>query len=535
MGDTDYDGNGFHDSDDGVFGDPGSGAGSVSDYDNWDWKQIMAAINGMSAGTDSASNLSHAKSVSDPQSLQDAADAFYQVQMTIAGVAKALKDQADALAGDDGPWKGDAADAFHDMMTTFSKQVQSNADVLGGGSAGGNSVPQQLADNAVNLTNAQNKIVDIDNWYAHQAVLMGVTPMDNGLIPVSKKPELVKMMSNDMRAVLKSLAGEYQVTIDSVKSPSGVTSPTGTPPPTDGGPDTDGPDITIPPPTSGSDAPPPPDYQAPDLSAMPFPGGTGTGGPTNFDPNSAGGLNPNALSTNGPLSSAPTPYSGGLGTGGGGMPFSNKLLSAPGGSDLNGPGSDTLDPNALDNLLNPNSSGSPSPFPDSTGVGAGGGLGAGDGLGAGGGLGAFNPAAFGGGSGTGGTGGLPKTNFATSPKSLKSTTPEEFPGEEGVGGGAGLGGGAGIGDNLKSPAGFPGGTSTESGLPSSLSGADGLGDSLQSNGPASFAPYSGDTGVGGAGSTAGAGSGMPMSPGMGGMGGGAGQPNGSGERSDASA
>ena len=73
-----------------------------------------------------------AKSVSDPQSLADAANAFYQVQMTLSGVQKALNDQANALAGDDGPWKGDAANEFLDIMDTFSKQVKANVDVDGG-------------------------------------------------------------------------------------------------------------------------------------------------------------------------------------------------------------------------------------------------------------------------------------------------------------------------------------------------------------------------------------------------------------------
>ncbi|WP_329457205.1 WXG100 family type VII secretion target [Streptomyces sp. NBC_01497] len=517
MGDTDYNGGGFHDSDDGVFGDPGQGGGSVSDYDNWDWKQIMAAINGMSAGTDSSSNESHAKSVSDPQTLQDAANAFYQVQMTLTGISKALSDQAKALAGDDGPWKGDAADAFHDMMQTFSKQVQSNADVLGGGSGGGHSVPQQLADNAVNLVNAQNKIVDIDNWYANQAVLMGVTPMDNGLIPISQKPELVKMMSEDMRAVLKSLAGEYQVTIDSVHSPSGVTSPTGNPNGT-GNPNTDGPDINIP--DNGPqnyNAPPPPDYKAPDLSGMGFPGGTGTGGPSNFNPSGAAAFDPNGLKMN---TANPSPFSGGTGTGGSGANFPN-LAAFPGGTDTGG--SDTLDPNALDNLLNPNASS----FPGSTDVGAGDGLGSGDGIPA------FSPSAFGGSPGTGGTGNLPKTNFATNPDAFNEDLPaEDFPGELGVGG-ATSGLGDGLGDGLGSPAAFPGGTSTESGLPSSLSGADGLKNAaLHTGGPASdfAAPFTGGTDV-----SSGTG-GMPMGGMGGGMGGGAGQPGtGSGERSDASA
>ncbi|WP_268984510.1 WXG100 family type VII secretion target, partial [Streptomyces fuscigenes] len=515
MGDTNYDGGGFHDSDDGVFGDPGQGGGSVSDYDNWDWKQIMAAINGMAAGTDSDSNESHAASVSDPQTLQDAADAFYQVQVTLSGIAKALSDQAKALAGDDGPWKGDAADAFHDMMQTFSKQVQSNADVLGGGSGGGHSVPQQLADNAVNLTNARNKIVDIDNWYANQAVLMGVQPMDNGLIPIHEKPQLVDMMTSDMRAVLKSLAGEYQVTIDSVHSPSGVNSPVGggdqPPPDTTGGPDVHVPDFQMP-----DSAPPPTAFNAPNLSGMPFPGSTDTGGPTGFNPSDASQF-PGMDSK-----FSPTPFSGGTGTGGPGSAFPNAAFAKmPGAGDgLGGDGSDLLDPNALDGLLNPNAS--PTGFPGSTGVG--------DGTG---GLGpmAFSPTGFNSGTSTGGTGKLPSFSSGLSPKAFSSDLPaEDFPGALGTGGAGskfGAGGTGGIG-GLK-PTAFPGSKSTESGLPDSLKSPAFDNAALETGGPEGLAaPYTGGTGTGG--------QGMPMMPGMGGgMGGGAGQGAGGGEPSDASA
>ena len=77
---------------------------------------IEAAINGMSAGVDNSGNQDHAQAVSDPASLQAAADAFYTVQQTLSDIAKSLSDQANALAGPNGPWTGDAADSFIDMM-----------------------------------------------------------------------------------------------------------------------------------------------------------------------------------------------------------------------------------------------------------------------------------------------------------------------------------------------------------------------------------------------------------------------------------
>ncbi|MGW4995618.1 WXG100 family type VII secretion target, partial [Streptomyces mirabilis] len=230
MADTNYNQGGFtQGSDGGVYGDPSSGGGSVSDYDTWDWKQIMAAINGGAAEVENSENLAHARSVSDPATLQNAANVFLQVQLTLQTVGQSLADQAKALAGDNGPWKGVAADAFLNMMNTFSRQILANADMLSGGSTGLHSVPQQLANNGVNLSNGKDLLRQIDSYYANQAVLMGVQPMSNGLIPISQKPQLVDMMTNDMRKVLKSLAAEYQVTIDTIHSPPGVTSPISNP------------------------------------------------------------------------------------------------------------------------------------------------------------------------------------------------------------------------------------------------------------------------------------------------------------------
>ncbi|MBC3841046.1 hypothetical protein GXW82_14425 [Streptacidiphilus sp. 4-A2] len=235
MSSTDYNSGGFTQGGDGtVFGDPSSDPGSIQDYNTWDWKQIEAAINGMSAGVDNSANQEEAQSVSDPQSLQNAADIFYQVQVALSGVAQALTDQAKALAGDNGPWSGDAADSFLTMVDTFSKQITATADVLSGGTSGADSIPQQLANNAVNLQNAQQKISEIDTYYANEAVKSGVTPMSNGLIPISQRPQLVEWMDEDMRAVLKSLASEYQVTIDSVRSPGAINSPLGNNPPSTG-------------------------------------------------------------------------------------------------------------------------------------------------------------------------------------------------------------------------------------------------------------------------------------------------------------
>ncbi|RRQ74689.1 hypothetical protein CQW39_28315 [Streptomyces griseofuscus] len=458
MGSPDYNTGGFSDSGDGIFADPGNDPGSIDDYNSWDWKQIMAAINGMSAGTGSDANQERAKGISDPQSLMDAAGHFLNAEVVLAGIAKSLADQANALAGENGPWKGAAADAFCDMINTFSRQVKATADVLSGGEAG-NSVPQQLANNSVNLYNAQVKIADIDAWYADQAVKMGVKPMSNGLIPIHEKPQLVEMMTSDMRAVLKSLAGEYQVTIDSVHTPPPVTSPTDSPDVPDNVPDVPEPDLTGPN-LPDVNAPDPQAFSAPDTSGLPDPEIPGV------DPMSA-------LAT-------PSPYSGGTGVGG----------DAPGldGLPKDALGNDTLDPNALDKALNP------AAFPGGSNLDDG--------------LPTFSPTSFPGGLNTGtGDGKFPTLadNLAEDPASWSDTggLPEDFPGDTGVGGTGGLNAGEGLGD--VAPEQFPGGLDTESGLPEGLASPSLLDNALES--PALDGLSEGEQGLGTGG--------MPMMPGMG--------------------
>ncbi|MGM0351666.1 WXG100 family type VII secretion target, partial [Streptomyces sp. Adlamb9] len=458
MGSPDYNTGGFSDSGDGIFADPGNDPGSIDDYNSWDWKQIMAAINGMSAGTGSDANQERAKGISDPQSLMDAAGHFLNAEVVLAGIAKSLADQANALAGENGPWKGAAADAFCDMINTFSRQVKATADVLSGGEAG-NSVPQQLANNSVNLYNAQVKIADIDAWYADQAVKMGVKPMSNGLIPIHEKPQLVEMMTSDMRAVLKSLAGEYQVTIDSVHTPPPVTSPTDSPDVPDNVPDVPDPDLTD---------PNLPDVNAPDPQAFSAPDTSGLQDP------SMPGLDPmNALAT-------PSPYSGGTGVDG----------DAPGldGLPQDALGNDTLDPSAFDKALNP------SAFPGGSHLDDG--------------LPTFSPTSFPGGLNTGtGDGKFPTLadNLAEDPASWSDTggLPEDFPGDTGVGGTGGLNAGEGLGD--VAPEQFPGGLGTESGLPEGLASPSLLDNALES--PALDGMSEGEQGLGTGG--------MPMMPGMG--------------------
>ncbi|MGW6911546.1 hypothetical protein ACWGCY_44995, partial [Streptomyces sp. NPDC054940] len=226
----------------GIFGN-NSVMGSPNDYDTWDWKQIEAVIVGAS-NLASGQEQDRAHSVATPQSLYDAGNAFQFVQEVLQMVSENLVAQAKALAGNtDSPWQGTAADSFMTMMETFSKQVASSANALSGGSMSA-SVAQTLVDAGNNLAVAQANIVTIDQWYAQQAQIIGIKPMKNGLIPVSKSPEIVKMMTDDMRKVLHTLAGQYsaetrtlnQVSTTNITSPlSGIT-PNLTPPPGTGKP-----------------------------------------------------------------------------------------------------------------------------------------------------------------------------------------------------------------------------------------------------------------------------------------------------------
>ncbi|GHB68351.1 hypothetical protein GCM10010377_68960 [Streptomyces viridiviolaceus] len=223
----DYNQGGFHQDDTGIYADP-SVQGSTADYDSWDWKQIMAAITGGSNLTPGAGGDTRASAVSDPKTLVKAANDFQYVQEVMAMVAKSLADQSKALAGGDGaPWQGAAADAFMDTMSTFSKQVANNADALNGGSTG-SSVGQNLVWSANALLVAQANIHAIDAWYANEAARLGVKPMANGLMPISQKPELVQMMTDDMRAELKKLATNYAQVSQNLSrvQPKPVTPPT---------------------------------------------------------------------------------------------------------------------------------------------------------------------------------------------------------------------------------------------------------------------------------------------------------------------
>ncbi|WP_077193690.1 hypothetical protein [Streptomyces lydicus] len=317
--------NGFDKGDDGALYAAPSQASSVNDYDTWDWKQIEAAISGGAAMADT-SDHGRANGVSDPATLVEAGNIFYRVQLVLEMVSKSLDEQSTALAGASGPWRGEAAEAFLAAMGTFSHQVSAIAGVLSGGSSHLNSVPNQLVRNGNQLAEARARIAAIDAWYAQQAQIQGVKAMSNGLIPVSKNQTIVNMMTRDMREVLKSLARQYQFTVDAVRPPSNVT-----------------------PPVKGPASPPSP-ANAPQPPHMPLagpgglPSGAGSGLPSAspseappVQPFTAPGAGP---STAGLPTDAPAPAGAGMplgfpgapsvGPGGAGMP----ALDSPGGTGM---------------------------------------------------------------------------------------------------------------------------------------------------------------------------------------------------------
>ncbi|MFI0227187.1 hypothetical protein [Streptomyces lydicus] len=466
--------NGFDKGDDGALYAAPSQASSVNDYDTWDWKQIEAAISGGAAMADT-SDHGRATGVSDPATLVEAGNIFYRVQLVLEMVSKSLDEQSTALAGASGPWRGEAAESFLAAMGTFSHQVSALAGVLSGGSSHLNSVPNQLVRNGNQLAEARARIAAIDAWYAQQAQIQGVKAMSNGLIPVSKNQTIVTMMTRDMRDVLKSLARQYQFTVDAVRPPSNVT-----------------------PPVKGPASPPSP-ANAPQPPHMPLvgpgglPSGAGSGLPSAspseappVQPFTAPGAGP---STAGLPTDAPAPAGGGMplgfpgaphvGPGGAGMPALDSpgvagmpALDSPGAgttAPAGAPGIDAAPPGlpAMDAAPGPGADAPVLPFPGAPLVSS----------------------------------GLPGMTAPGGNRTDKDAAPAAFPGVPGVGSGA-----PGIGALDGSPA---GGASVPAGFPGSPAvGADAPGIGALDGG----LPGQAGTPVGFPGST-GVGSGVPGSAG----------------------
>jgi hypothetical protein len=293
----------------------GGSSHAVGDYSHLGWKDVMRYVTG--ADPDHPENDPTASLISDPQTIQDAADAFWYTQTLLQDAAQSLSDQTEALTGASGPWQGEAAQALGAAMKSLSQQVSDMADSLSGGITGDNNVPQQLADNAEHLRGAISKLHDIDSWYAKQALKIDPTiVMSNGLVAVGQVKSIPPMLDNDMRQVLVTLAGHYAVTTDSVTPPPTLRSPVATGPGTTG---------TTGPGGSGNL------YR---VAYNPYPGGS-TGG---------GGGNLPSFSPSGSGTAAPYP-GGTAGGGGGNLPSfspSGSGTAAPYPGDTTGGGGGNL-------------------------------------------------------------------------------------------------------------------------------------------------------------------------------------------------
>ncbi|MFJ9907452.1 hypothetical protein ACIRVK_31965 [Streptomyces sp. NPDC101152] len=275
----------------------GSGGGGSTDYQDWTWKQIKKAVTGKDP--DQPADDASASQLSNPQSLQDAADTFWYVEQVLQQVAQNLDGQTQALSGPNGPWQGEAAQAFNAAMTSLSKQVTDMANTLSGGITGDNNVPQQLANNAQHLREAISKLDDIDVWYANQALKIDPSlKMSNGRVEVHKLPQVVNMMTNDMRQVLTTLAGHYKVTQDSVAQPNMPKNPT------NGNPSSYDPSYTGPNSYNGY---PPPNYNVND----PYSNDNSKYNSPNYNPSDPYSSNNSKYQAPNYQSGAPTPYGGG--------------------------------------------------------------------------------------------------------------------------------------------------------------------------------------------------------------------------------
>lgn len=372
-----------------------------SDYDSWTWKQIKAAVNG---GSEEHGGDAAKASNANPASFFDAGNKFAKLARVFELCRDTVQVHAKAIAGPDGPWKGPAAEGFRNAMDYYGKVFDAHVERVNKPSFGGSgSLPQSIVDAGNKLNAAQYQLEKIDLWYAEQAVRLGAPKMENGLIQVSAKPEVVKLLDQDMRKVIKDLAGEYSVKVRDFEAPV-PKSPDEIKPPPGGGPNGITPPSFPSPPGGGGSPQNFPGFggNGPGGGPSPFPGGggpgpypgaDGSGGPSPY-PGGVPGVVPAPLSP-GDLGLKPDPYDPSTGLagaapaihpgGGATTPFSGGLAPyQPGGGGSVPGGGLAPYPGGMPGGLTPYSGGKPgglSPYP---GGGLGGGAAPGGGKGAGG-------------------------------------------------------------------------------------------------------------------------------------------------------
>ncbi|MEW2443174.1 WXG100 family type VII secretion target [Micromonospora marina] len=184
----------------------------MAEVDHWGWKEIKAAIYGYAAGVGTDAVKADAAKISDPETFRDAALKFRLARDVISDVARVMEQQADAVAGKNGPWRGEAAEQFRRAVRRYAQVLDAHVRHLDGGRLGDRSVVDGLMAAGNQLLKARQQVAEIDVWYSDQALKLGAGKTKDGLTIVSSRPEVVTLLTKDMRKVLDSLKNTYTVT-----------------------------------------------------------------------------------------------------------------------------------------------------------------------------------------------------------------------------------------------------------------------------------------------------------------------------------
>ncbi|GIM87375.1 hypothetical protein [Salinispora arenicola] len=210
------------------------------DYRTWaqeerGWRKLLAAVNGGAAIATADGEALAARLVS-PQSVMDAGVAFQHAYDTLNWLEQFVRDQSQAIAGEDRAWQGEAADAFLAKMTYFADYIGAQAERIAGGDGTGgvNSVPNQLYKSANYFAWAQSTMKYLDRSWATIAAQNGVGSNDHDMVAISGT-KFEQPMTEQMLQVVDTLATQYDFTYSSVTPPDGdgepkISTPEVTPP-----------------------------------------------------------------------------------------------------------------------------------------------------------------------------------------------------------------------------------------------------------------------------------------------------------------
>ena len=193
------------------------------DEDAWIWKEIKAAVNGgseIAAGDEDARDT--AQGVSNPSTFYDLASALAKVKATLVYCRDVISFSADDIAGEESQWfKGEAAAYFHAHMMavvdSFDSYIVGLEEDLDARPVR-HDVIAELTHAGNELGRARSWLQEIDHHYASEAKRLGAEVMDNGLIRVSDRPDVVELLNQDMRRVFKGLKETYGLAVNSIDS-----------------------------------------------------------------------------------------------------------------------------------------------------------------------------------------------------------------------------------------------------------------------------------------------------------------------------